>query len=539
MKIGASLTVLQPGEPMFEGQPFAYERRRMLTNRELATVILAACYVGLISLRVNLLQLAWELCKAAWGKLLVAWCIFVAYLALVTAVAERARLWDVDLLKATIIWVLGAGIALFASFKGLGTEPGFVRRKVLQVAGVTAFLEFFINLTTFSLIWEFLLQGLLTLVGLMLVVAKGDNARVLRRPLQSTYLIVIGGWLLATVVVLSQTWHSLVLATLLRSLALGLWLFLAALPAVWLMSLFAAYENLFATVTFRVSTRRDRWILRAALMLALKFRLRLIWSCNGQWLRLMAQAGSYRHARRIAKCFRDAHTVEAHSLLAKHTAQLRASRKSTPQRLMEAPQGIPGCTSDMTALMMAKPAGWEVLLFAGFLNTLKMTVDRQYALCQLGSRPKTRAIAEGDELQHFTQRHEIAMRTATDLNNVLAGELQQRTFEGDVDAMITLAFEIVSAYEKFRSFLVESTVTAMHQDFANASAVLDRFATQPVWEITSFVEQFTDFASTLSGKLAAGESVEMAFSVTLTVPDQLLSDYYSQLKNGTTTRLAA
>lgn len=360
----------------------------MLTSRELATVILAACCVGFISLRVNVLELVWEVCKAAWGRLLVAWCIFVAYLALIIAVAERARLWDVDLLKATIIWVLGAGITLFASFKRLGMEPGFVRRKVFQLAGVTAFLEFFINLTTFSLMWELFLQGLLTLVGLMLVVAKRENLQGPRRILQSTHLIVIAAWLVATVVVLTQTWHALMPGAVLRSLALGLWLFLASLPAVWLMSLFAAYEKLFATVTFRVSPRRNEWILRAAVMSALKFRLRLIWSCNGHWLRLIAQAGSCPHARRIAKCFRDAHTVGADILLAQHTAQLRASLRSRRQRSIEAPQGIPGCTSDMTALMMTKPPGWEVLLFAGFLNTLKMTVDRQYALANWAAGPK-------------------------------------------------------------------------------------------------------------------------------------------------------
>jgi hypothetical protein len=76
---------------------------------------------------------------------------YVLLLALLVWGASRSGWWSEALLGETITWFIFSGLVLFFEVTKTGKEEHFFRRTALEIIGVGAFLEFFVNVKTFSL----------------------------------------------------------------------------------------------------------------------------------------------------------------------------------------------------------------------------------------------------------------------------------------------------------------------------------------------------------------------------------------------------
>jgi len=101
------------------------------------------------------------------------------------------------ILKDTIIWGLLTGFALL--FKATDVKSvGFFRDTALRTIGLSAFVEFFINIESFHLVLELILQLVLILVFGMLAVASNDeDQRHLKRLLEG-FVTLVGAILIVT-----------------------------------------------------------------------------------------------------------------------------------------------------------------------------------------------------------------------------------------------------------------------------------------------------------------------------------------------------
>ena len=96
------------------------------------------------------------------GKVALILITFTVYIAAVVAAAYGAGLWDLDLLKDTIAWLLVPGMVLLFGFTKAYERGGYYGRTFIRVIGLTALIEFYVNLAAFPLWAELLLLPLLT-----------------------------------------------------------------------------------------------------------------------------------------------------------------------------------------------------------------------------------------------------------------------------------------------------------------------------------------------------------------------------------------
>jgi hypothetical protein len=145
----------------------------MLNNRELASAILIGAFVvfmlALPGVRGSLLPLV----KTAFGpKLSLLWMIYGASVTLSVLGLRHVGLRYDGEVRDAVIWALVAGLPIYLRFDKASRKPELLRKAFLESIGLTAFVEFFVNLYVFPLWGELLLQVFLLFSGLLLIVAK-------------------------------------------------------------------------------------------------------------------------------------------------------------------------------------------------------------------------------------------------------------------------------------------------------------------------------------------------------------------------------
>lgn len=97
---------------------------------------------------------------------------YMVIIAGLTWVVDRLGYWDPSLIGAVVFWFLFTGFGLFIQILDAIQKPGFFRERIVELIGAGAFFEFFLNIQTFNIPTEIVLQlGLAILV--MLQAARG------------------------------------------------------------------------------------------------------------------------------------------------------------------------------------------------------------------------------------------------------------------------------------------------------------------------------------------------------------------------------
>lgn len=279
---------------------------QFMNNREVVALIYVALLLVLAlaikDARSSLLQVLKILFLSRLG---LTFAFYMAVIAAAIWLMSMFGFWTQNLLGSTLLWVLVAGFVWFIHVTDAGKDPDFFKRRVLEALGVGAFFEFFVNLETLPLLGEFVLQGFIILVAL-LNAAASTEARL--RPvarLTSGLLISIGlALLLYTIVRLIQNLESVNIRDVLNQLLLPVWLTLAAIPALYLIALFAGYGSLFQHLRFWNDKRRPKLRAHVGTVLALRGSLVDINEFRGPKTQGAAEASSIRTALNAVGEFR-------------------------------------------------------------------------------------------------------------------------------------------------------------------------------------------------------------------------------------------
>ena len=279
----------------------------MFNNREVATAILIAviivAFAVVPSLRRSVGPSLPGVLKALFvPRLVVVFLAFLLWAAGWIVLAAVSGLWDIHLLKDSIIIIVTLGFPMLVKSVGLKSGPSIVRTVLVESIGLTAVLAFYLNLTPFPLWLELIVQPVLTLLVVLHVFSatKEEWARVHR--LFSVMLIAFGVLTLTwTTSQVAMNFSELDLLDLLRSFVLSV-----ALPAVlvpfFYMTAFHAYSEL-ALVRIRLTNPRGLRRVRWAIWLGLHFRVSLAAKLTGRYNRL-GEATGFRDARRRMAEFR-------------------------------------------------------------------------------------------------------------------------------------------------------------------------------------------------------------------------------------------
>lgn len=254
----------------------------MLNNRETATLIWLAIAVvagvailwrqsdGARSLRrVLTSMIKWKVLGVVGST--------AAYLVLVVWAAWQVGLWSPELLAPTLIWGLPATYGLGFLALEATKEEHFFRSTVKQALGVVIIIELLVNIDTFPLWWEMIQLPGISLVVVLEALAKArEEFASLRFCLGWLTALIGSGLLVATLIRFATNWSEHDWPTVARSLGLGLWLPLSALPLVYFWSIAMLYGTLWIHLRFQSPDQQLPWWRTAGVLLAIRLRRRAL-----------------------------------------------------------------------------------------------------------------------------------------------------------------------------------------------------------------------------------------------------------------------
>lgn len=251
----------------------------VLDTREQATVLWLAVVVGVCVAMPAVRRGLADVFRAFFGswKLVVVFVAFFGWLALACYLGSLVGVWNAGLIPDTVAWVLVSGLGLLLSSHEIAKKEHFFHSAVLSTLGLSAFMQFVLNLHTFDLAIELVLLPTVTILVALEVVARADPEHRPVRLLCSTLLAIIGLWVLvATVRGLAGAWRGLDPRQAGLELAFSVWFPLIALPFVYIAALLMAYEKVLTHRFFRDDRTTPPLKVRLAIIAGLRGDLRAV-----------------------------------------------------------------------------------------------------------------------------------------------------------------------------------------------------------------------------------------------------------------------
>lgn len=248
----------------------------------------------------------------------------LAWLIAAVCVAARLGLWTRAELLLTAVWFAFTAPAWFGTFAKSGEDRHFILRRLRELVGFTVLFELFVNTHSFGLLAEMFLAPWLVFIGALAAVAQMDRQHEPIRPLLGGLaLITIAAMLVKSGAGIIENFGTDEFLGISRSLAMPVWLALAAAPFVYLLGVYSAYEQLALRLRFANGDSNAGWPTRLGLASALRLNLVDAASIPHQQLRMATEDGTFSGARHAVARFR-----------AERAADL-AARSAASQRLVD------------------------------------------------------------------------------------------------------------------------------------------------------------------------------------------------------------
>jgi hypothetical protein len=203
----------------------------------LAILLIAA----LVSInRKQIKSIAWAVSTPPIVYILVGYAVWIGAFGFIIIYAD---IWRPILTKDTLVWGVTAGLALLFSVNKVG-EGGYYRQTVQSVAGLLVLFEYVVNMHTFSIWVELVLQTVILFSLILPYGADDPEQRDHYRSHANSVLAVIGVGIVAYTIwaVLSQ-WNAInwefFLIKLIWPAILGLWALLFVFP----LARYVKYEH--------------------------------------------------------------------------------------------------------------------------------------------------------------------------------------------------------------------------------------------------------------------------------------------------------
>ncbi|MGA7271665.1 MAG: hypothetical protein WB239_11380 [Acidimicrobiia bacterium] len=185
-------------------------------------------------------------------RILIPFLLYLAWLAAGIWLFADVGLWNPGLLKPTVAWALFSGVGLFFSINKALRQETFWREALAATVGATVLVEFYINLVSFPLLVELVLQPILILTALISAVVAtrpgGDSVEKASNWILTIVGLAAFAWVLWSLI---ERWNEIQGSQLLLEVLVPVWLAPIALSFVYALALYAGYEQAFKRISWK------------------------------------------------------------------------------------------------------------------------------------------------------------------------------------------------------------------------------------------------------------------------------------------------
>jgi hypothetical protein len=274
-----------------------------MNSRDWATVfwlvVLLAGLLPRLEIRVSLGSVFRTLANAT---VLIPLVLLTGYIGALLVGLRRIDFWDLGLLRDTVYWFILTALVLFFNWPKI-SRPGYLRRVLVQELGAALILSFYLDLYTFHVVVEIILQFLLFLALSIEALAKYQTiypGAVHVKPLANGFLSFagLGVFIGVTARIVSRFPEVLTFRTL-KELLLPVWLTIGVVPLIFLLGLWMAYVSAFRHIAFRPARCWPKWRAGLALVTIGWLRPSRVAAVIPWQLYKATEAGSFQQARQV------------------------------------------------------------------------------------------------------------------------------------------------------------------------------------------------------------------------------------------------
>ena len=246
-------------------------------NRELATAFWLLVFAVWALRKTEIRKSIGRLFRAFWHfKIVSSVCLMLLYVTGMVALLAAISIWEVNLLKDTIVWFLVGAMAMMMRFATADDTDNIFRKILVDSIKVVILLEFLVNTYTFPLVIELILVPLLTFIAMIDVVASMNEEHAIVAKLAKGIQMVAGFVILG--IAANRTFadfQNLKSLDTFRSIVLAPLLSVLMLPFIYIMLVISKYELVFIRLNFGgEKTRRLKHYARRQIMIHAGLSLR-------------------------------------------------------------------------------------------------------------------------------------------------------------------------------------------------------------------------------------------------------------------------
>jgi hypothetical protein len=200
------------------------------------------------------------------------------------------------------------------------------------------------------------------------------------------------------------------------------------------------------------------------------------------------------------------------------------------------PERVPFTAEEQSRLIQARSPGWEHLLFGSVLLRGKDALKDKRRDHTLRYARSVRQISDDSDAATFIgNATDAAQKITGNLMKVLDREAQDWAFgapgvTGDVENIIHLGNRFIQSYEDMLDWAADLRGTSTSRNMERAFELVAQFIDTPIRQVEAFIDQFAESLAGVSKRLANGETVQLALTLTLSIEDGLVDKYSKELK---------
>lgn len=236
----------------------------IFNNREIATIFWLIILLVWMLLNANIRKSIIELLRAFLHyKIFILFCLMILYVVGVVFLLATIDMWNISLLKDTIVWFCVSALAMMMRFINSNNEESIFRRVLIENLKIVIILEFLVNTYVFSLFVEIVLLPIITLIAMLDAFVSFDKQYPNVAKINKKLLSIIGLAILTIAVIRAiSDVNNLGSTDTIRSITLAPLLSMLFIPFIYIYALKASYELVFLRLDFGVE--KDQKVKRYA-----------------------------------------------------------------------------------------------------------------------------------------------------------------------------------------------------------------------------------------------------------------------------------